>query len=368
MIRFRSALKLGLISERNERGLTELNDPNAALDAFHAMFDLLPQVIWMGSPVSSRYKAVTSLEVRFGVSSAIAIAINTDQHETALEWIEQGRSIVWRQLLLLRSPLDELKQVDCSLAEKLQDASRKLDALHSERPVGRRFVEEKSFAQENEQGFVVDASAEAQGGDRRRLAKEWEDAILQCRALPGFEHFLRPEPFSTLSTASQAGIVVTIHSAGENHAALILCEGSTDTICVQLSNFTSTKAKSLHAQLNSSLKHANMRVRATSIAGPRMGDIRQILSELWYDVVVPIFDALAIRYPVVSATLYPDAHISDQIYRRVSLRRIFLVSIGALQAIFLSFLSMLQVIMPSKVSSIEHSTMQFRRIFRPSQS
>lgn len=48
-------------------------------------------------------------------------------HDTALGWLEQGRSIVWGQLLDFRSPVDELHTVDPGLADRLAQVSVELE-------------------------------------------------------------------------------------------------------------------------------------------------------------------------------------------------------------------------------------------------
>ena len=45
----------------------------------------------------------------------------------AIEWLEQGRSIVWGQLLQLRNPVDDLKHEHPDLATKLQYLSSSLE-------------------------------------------------------------------------------------------------------------------------------------------------------------------------------------------------------------------------------------------------
>jgi hypothetical protein len=42
------------------------------------------------------------------------------KHATALEWLEQGRSVVLGQLLNLRTPMDELRNAGHALAERAQ--------------------------------------------------------------------------------------------------------------------------------------------------------------------------------------------------------------------------------------------------------
>jgi hypothetical protein len=60
-------------------------------------------------------------------TEAAAAALMGQKTETALEWLEQGRCIVWEQLLKLRTPFARLAEVNRSLAESLRKVSRKLE-------------------------------------------------------------------------------------------------------------------------------------------------------------------------------------------------------------------------------------------------
>jgi hypothetical protein len=55
-------------------------------------------------------------------SEAAAAAISAKQYNTALEWLEQGHSIVWNQFLQLRTPFDALA-LDRSM-QKINDDVR----------------------------------------------------------------------------------------------------------------------------------------------------------------------------------------------------------------------------------------------------
>jgi hypothetical protein len=46
------------------------------------------------------------------VRAPAATAIEQEQYALAMEWLEQGRSIVWGQVLNLRSPVDRLRAVE----------------------------------------------------------------------------------------------------------------------------------------------------------------------------------------------------------------------------------------------------------------
>ena len=58
------------------------------------------------------------------MADAVNAAIHFGQFNLALEWMEQGRSIVWGQMVQLRTPLDELRQHHPNEANELEKISR----------------------------------------------------------------------------------------------------------------------------------------------------------------------------------------------------------------------------------------------------
>jgi hypothetical protein len=53
----------------------------------------------------------------------LQLADEDEEKLLRLEWLEQGRSIVWNQLLSLRTPVDALRDVDRALADALLHTS-----------------------------------------------------------------------------------------------------------------------------------------------------------------------------------------------------------------------------------------------------
>jgi hypothetical protein len=54
-------------------------------------------------------------------------ALELDRPDKAVEWLVEGRCIVWNQLNLLRTPVDELRSYDPTLADRLSNLSRELE-------------------------------------------------------------------------------------------------------------------------------------------------------------------------------------------------------------------------------------------------
>lgn len=77
-------------------------NPETLLTACECALNLMPLVAWLGLPIADRHQHL----VKIGkiAREAAAAAISVGQFDQALEWLEQGRSIVWTQILQLRTP------------------------------------------------------------------------------------------------------------------------------------------------------------------------------------------------------------------------------------------------------------------------
>ncbi|KAJ7622289.1 CHAT domain-containing protein [Roridomyces roridus] len=94
------------------------------LDAYNRAIQLLPQLAWLGISIPDRHHQL--LKAGKVVRDAAAAAIMSGHSERAVEWLEEGRSIIWGQILKLRTPLDTLKEVHPELAERLLNLSSEL--------------------------------------------------------------------------------------------------------------------------------------------------------------------------------------------------------------------------------------------------
>jgi len=168
-----------------------------ALDAYSNLVDPIPRVVWLGRTVDQRYKEIS----RTGntVADAVMAAIHLGEFKLALEWMEQGRSIVWGQMLQLRTPLDELHKRHPKEANLLERISHSLDATSIACPDHPDSCARPAW------------SLEQEAQTHRRLAEEY-DGILACiRNLPDFSDFLRPRKFESLCNAATSGPVVVIN-------------------------------------------------------------------------------------------------------------------------------------------------------------
>jgi tetratricopeptide (TPR) repeat protein len=260
--------------------LASVTAHSSLLKAYECAITMIPLVAWLGLPIANRHHHLA--EIGWITRDAAAAAISLGEYDRALGWLEQGRSIVWTQILRLRTPVDDLKDIQPDLAEHLVQVSRLLD-------------------QGARQGGILDGGAHEtheQGRQYRALTAEWESLIEQVRSLPNFEDFLKPPNSVQLLRAAQDGPVVVLNAAKERCDALALVPGSDDVVHIPLPNITSERIKELAEELKGSLCSSGVRVRGER-AAKKVEDetisncVKETLAELWNDLVKPVLDSLA---------------------------------------------------------------------------
>ncbi|KAG8790230.1 hypothetical protein FRC12_012436 [Ceratobasidium sp. 428] len=253
------------------------------LEAYEHFMSLIPDVVWLGLSTKARYEKVSRISY---VTVEAAIGASTiDELELALEWLEQGRSIVWNQLLQLRSPLDRLQEIDPSLAQELADVAHRLQNLTS--------LKSLTAAASNYQ--QDDHSLERSAQLHRRLAERWTQLLGCAQALPGMSEFLTPMKASKLVESAREGavVVVMIHRLFGGHA-IIIPPGEAPLDYLSLEDLSYADLASAYCQLN----HAHLgksrmeRKFVTATKRPVGKEFTGLLAMLWDKLAKPVLDLL----------------------------------------------------------------------------
>ncbi|KAH9925829.1 CHAT domain-containing protein [Fomitopsis serialis] len=229
------------------------------VQAFTVMFSLLPSAVWLGQTIQGQYAQLTQYSLDDVAGTAAMVAIVMRNLTQAVEWIEQGRSIVWNRLLQLRSPLDDLFKADEYLANELKMVARQME----------------HHAQE----------------------------------LPGFKHFLKPMPFTGLLDVAKQCPLIMLSMMISDHAsvcdALVLMPdnkdvkhvsltamtwGIIDNLCISMSNVANTHAAQGSADATVDQRLASLK----PVRNCQNQSFHDILKVLWTHVVLPILQALAV--------------------------------------------------------------------------
>ncbi|KAF6753576.1 CHAT domain-containing protein [Ephemerocybe angulata] len=195
--------------------------------SYDTALSLITLIAGLEQTVRGRY---SQLEGISGLAlEAAAAACALDRADKALEWLEQGRCLVWSQLNALRTPLDDLRSHDQKLADKKMS------------------LEDEARAHLN-------------------LARQWDNLLTTARAIPGFESFLMPSPCSTLMQhLPESGPLVVININDRRCDALALLVGLDEPLHIPLSKFSVTKADEYRTILNSQLRTHDLRVREVAV-------------------------------------------------------------------------------------------------------
>ncbi|KAJ7096930.1 hypothetical protein C8R44DRAFT_748710 [Mycena epipterygia] len=196
------------------------------LDTYRVALDLLPEVAWPGLSISNRrYYLLRASKV---IREAAAAAIATGQAETAVEWLEQGCSVIWGQLL------NRVHLLTGSRKAILSSQTSSSHFLHSWMglPLG-------------------------------QIAYDREKLLKQIRALEGFSHFLLPKTISQLNRATQKGPVVIRNITDTRCDALLLMPDLDDEVIhIPLDDFKLKDARNL-VQSMGNLVGRNERLEGT---------------------------------------------------------------------------------------------------------
>ncbi|TEB25848.1 hypothetical protein FA13DRAFT_1896393 [Coprinellus micaceus] len=279
----------------------------SVLTAFGAALDLVTSIAGLEQTVQHRYTMVGEfLNIPM---QAAAAAFRHDCPNTALEWLERGRCMVWGQQSQLRAPLDALHAQDPALADRIAFVSGHLENAGSSR--------QHSGTEKSWDGKVL---LEDEALKQSHLASEWDFLLTRVRDIPGFESFLQPLRCSTiLRHLPESGPVVVwsylfCHLYSTQCDAIVLLAGLYDPLHVKLPDFSLAKARQYRHDLNTQLcsHHPHARQPETIVTeywktcegaagrygrkpGAGTSGIHLVLRNLWNEVVKPILDVLSLR-------------------------------------------------------------------------
>jgi tetratricopeptide (TPR) repeat protein len=176
--------------------------PDAA-EGYAKAVELLPLLVWRGVGRSSRERLLAD----WGglAADAAACAIAAGQPDRAVELLEQGRGVLWSQLLETRTDLTALRNSD-------HDRAARLDALRAE--LDRPTTLSEADTAGSEPALDVDA--------RMAAARQWDTLIGEVRGLPGFHDFARYPTAAQLRLAAAEGAVVVVNISRWRCSALLV--------------------------------------------------------------------------------------------------------------------------------------------------
>lgn len=297
-------------------------DPIQTLQSVQTYMDLVAVVTGMEWTMERRYEQLSRSDIpSFIIQAAGLFGLKClERPEKALEWLEQGRALVWQALSSLRAPLDELRLVEPGLADRIQDVSKRLEQASM---VSRRDMDTIPGIL-NADELEVKKALHEQASLHARLSREREEILQSIRTtIPGFENFLQPRSASTIMRyLPEDGPVIVLSIHLEGCYALALLAGLDEPIHIPLPEYTYEQALDAGSTLWKTVDQYGLLSRGAVVniedeedsggdeveddaarairryrpkRGKRHGRaIGRILQELWDAVAKPIIDALAL--------------------------------------------------------------------------
>ncbi|KAH6876656.1 CHAT domain-containing protein [Coprinopsis sp. MPI-PUGE-AT-0042] len=286
-----------------------------SLDAYDTAIGLLAMAAGLGQRIMDRHHHVAEPPAAEGYNpvcgatlplEAAARAVQCGRIDKALEWLEQGRCLVWNQLQTLRTPLDGLEEHDSQLAKRILAVSALLEDDGTVRV---------ALGEGLDLDFEAKTTLAEDSANRARLSKEWDELLSQVRKISGFEDFLRPTRCSTiLQNLPGSGAVVILNADESRCDAIVLAHDMGEPMLVPLPRMTYFKAQRMQQSLEAELVSGGVRMRESLQdeyteghaveadeegveergAGPKRcrSAMERMLRELWESVVKPVLDAL----------------------------------------------------------------------------
>ena len=218
------------------------------LKAFKCGIQFLPRIAGLALPIKEQHRRLG--EIGTMVSDGVAAAADAKDFSLAVEWSEQGRSIVWTQLLQLRTQNHDLQKEEPKLASELQGLSTMLQKLA---------LEEDSSASALTASLNLVSKKDTIPQSPEDLAEKWEKLVLRIRKIPKFQNFLLPKKGEELQAAAGIGTVIIINAQAKQCDALILSRTAPiDHIKLPI---TLGKAKKLQEDLASLLLNTGLQSR-----------------------------------------------------------------------------------------------------------
>jgi len=242
----------------------DMDGPDGALAAWSLAVRLLPVIGWRGL---GRSDQESQLSESIGTASAAAAcALDAGRPELAVEFLEQGRSVLWTQLLQSRAEAGALARLPTELTAELRQVGAALEAAA--------------------------ASPETPSDRLVALARRWDALVEQGGSELGDESPFAPPRYDTLARAAVGGPVVLVNVSARRRDAIVVFPPPAVPLVIPLPDLdladTARRAteylKAVHDQ-GSAQPQGHVALQMT---------MASMLEWLWETVAKPVFDRLGL--------------------------------------------------------------------------
>ncbi|EJD03231.1 uncharacterized protein FOMMEDRAFT_85941 [Fomitiporia mediterranea MF3/22] len=227
-----------LLAARRWAELARSHSHNTTIKAYKEIISILQHALTVSPTLTEQHDFLTGKNVyRMLTMEAASYAVEKNELEQAVEILEQGRGLLWSQLRVLRTPLDQLAQMNRELGDRFRKVSHHLENLatsHEALMTGPIRDESGSLRPDDKSRWK---SFDELLKLKKQLLNEQQEIIDDIRQVPGFENFLEATPFKILLRAASEGPVVLVnHSKYRCDALIVLAHDNLSVVCVPLDN------------------------------------------------------------------------------------------------------------------------------------
>ncbi|KDR76801.1 hypothetical protein GALMADRAFT_1328734 [Galerina marginata CBS 339.88] len=261
---------------------SSIHDHFHCINDFSLAITLLSEVAGLEQTVHRRH--INLLDHSDFLGAAVAVALILGKPDSALEWLEQGRCLVWNQINQLRTPVGSLRMNHPTLANRFIEVAKALES-HGTRssPFSSGRLAEEIRIQDDTLNHTS-------------LAADYRQLLEEIRSLPDFDDFLQPpKAVNLLSSIPSDGPVIILSILNTRCDALALIAGLSEPLHIPLNDFSLVEAETLKKALQVDLlKEAEVddRERGMRRVSESWESMSGILRALWDKVVQPIVVAL----------------------------------------------------------------------------
>ncbi|KAJ2924734.1 hypothetical protein H1R20_g12358, partial [Candolleomyces eurysporus] len=243
-----------------------LNHPSL-ISAYDTAIRLLSVVAGLEQTIERRHESLANISNL--ALEAAAAALELDRIDKAVEWLEEGRCLIWNQLMDLRGSVADLRSYDEELAKRVLSVSQALDKAGSRKTA-------------TEEGLQTSLQRKVTSQDEAlqhlKLANEWEELLQTVRNIPGFENFLQPTSLTDLAShLPEDGPVVIINAYQCRCDAIALLPGRSDAVHIPLTDFSLAMAEEMRWEIQTGLSSFGIGARSiatdTEVIDTDFGDL-----------------------------------------------------------------------------------------------
>ncbi|KAI0073592.1 hypothetical protein K474DRAFT_1627365 [Panus rudis PR-1116 ss-1] len=251
----------------------------SAMEECRLAFTLLPQLAWLGADTRASLHAIENAK-RFPADASI-YAVSQSRLEEAVEFLESGRSVIWGQASMLRTPVDQLAVASPDLARRIRVLSLALEG----------YSQDEGSRQGH--GILIERTS-------WQIRQDWLDTLSEIRCISGFEDFLTRKRYSSLAKAARDGPVVLLIPHAQQSLALVIESPDSVPACINLP-ISLSRLQQLRASLRIIVHSRAERagdpdLKETTRAGRRKAaqsiSSNAILEILWKEIAKPVVEFL----------------------------------------------------------------------------